>query len=155
MQAQFTFFNSARFTAKTRPIMAGLNYFLTHGNRGGSGDKLLGEKKDVKVWLGWLELFANGDVTSIATPIGYLPKFEDLAKLFTAINKPYDKTLYTMQFSLYIDKIIARIDLQQAAYSKEAGIPAKLFEVYERQKAELLQLKERFGAIVTPDQLAG
>jgi phosphoenolpyruvate carboxykinase (GTP) len=155
MQAQFTFFNSAKFTAKTRPIMAGLNYFLTHGNRGGSGDKLLGEKKDVKVWLGWLELFANGDVTSIATPIGYLPRFEDLAKLFAAINKPYDKTLYTMQFSLYIDKIIARIDLQQAAYSKEAGIPTKLFEVYERQKAELLQLKERFGAIVTPDQLAG
>lgn len=155
MQAQFTFFNSAKFTAKTRPIMAGLNYFLTHGNRGGSGDKLLGEKKDVKVWLGWLELFANDDVTSIATPIGYLPRFEDLAKLFATINKPYDKTLYTMQFSLYIDKIIARIDLQQAAYSKEAGIPAKLFEVYERQKAELLQLKERCGAIVTPDQLAG
>ena len=155
MQAQFTFFNSTKFTATTRPIMAGLNYFLTHGNRGGSGDKLLGEKKDVKVWLGWLELFANGDTTSISTPIGYIPKFEDLAKLFATINKPYDKTLYTMQFSLYIDKIVARIDLQQAAYSKEPGIPAKLFEVYERQKAELLQLKERFGAIVTPDQLAG
>lgn len=154
MQAQFTFFNSNKFSAATRPIMAGLNYFLTHGNRGGSGDKLLGEKKDVKAWLGWLELFANGDVEAIASPIGFLPKFEDLVPLFASINKPYDKTLYEMQFSLYIDKIVARLDLQQAAYSKEQGIPARLFEIYGQQKAELLRLKERFGAIVTPDQLA-
>ena len=154
MQAQFTFFNSTRFSTATRPIMAGLNYFLTHGNRGGSGDKLLGEKKDVKVWLGWLELFANGDVEAIASPIGYLPKYQDLAGLFKTINKEYPKALYDMQFSLYVEKIIARIDLQQAAYSKEQGIPARLFEVYGQQKAELLGLKERFGVIVTPEQLA-
>lgn len=154
MQAQFTFFNSNRFTAATRPIIAGLNYFLTHGNRGGSGDKLLGEKKDVKAWLGWLELFANGDVEAIASPIGYLPKYQDLARLFATISKEYPKSLYDMQFSLYIEKIIARIDLQQAAYSKEQGIPARLFEVYGQQKAELFSLKERFGAIVTPEQLA-
>ena len=154
MQAQFTFFNSTKFTTATRPIMAGLNYFLTEGNRGGSGNKLLGEKKDVKVWLGWLELFANGDVEAITTPIGYLPKYDDLAKLFQGINKNYPKSLYDMQFSLYIDKIVDRIDLQRNAYSKEADIPAKLFEVYEKQCADLLQLKERAGAIVTMDMLS-
>ena len=58
-----------------------------------------------------------------------------------------------MQFSLYIDKIVARIDLQYAAYSKEADIPAKLFEVYEKQRTELLQLKEKFGPIVAMDIL--
>ncbi|OGR19059.1 MAG: phosphoenolpyruvate carboxykinase [Desulfobacterales bacterium GWB2_56_26] len=151
MKAQFVFFNSSKFTAETRPVMAGLNYFLTHGNRGGSGDKLLGEKKDVKVWLGWLELFANGDVKAISTPIGYLPQYEDLVKLFQTIDKEYPKSLYVQQFSLYIDKIVARLDLQYAAYSKEAEIPAKLFEVYEKQKQELLQLKEKFGPIVAID----
>ena len=154
MQAQFTFFNSAKFTKDSRPIMAGLNYFLTHGNRGGSGDKLLGEKKDVKVWLGWLELFANGDVGAITTPVGHLPKYADLAKLFETINKPYPKSLYDMQFALYIDKIVNRLDLQSAAYSKEANIPGKLFEVYEKQRAELLQLKEKFGPVVAIDNLA-
>jgi len=151
MKAQFIFFNSPKFTAATRPVMAGLNYFLTHGNRGGSGDKLLGEKKDVKVWLGWLELYANGDVQAISTPIGYLPKYEDLVKLFKTIGKEYPKSLYVQQFSLYIDKIVARLDLQYTAYSKEADIPAKLFEVYEKQKKELLQLKEKFGPIVAID----
>jgi len=154
MQAQFTFFNSPKFSKETRPILAGLNYFLTHGNRGGTGDTLLGEKKDVKVWLGWLELFANGDVKGISTPIGYLPQYTDLAKLFQNLNKDYPQSLYDMQFSLYIDKIIARIDLQKAAYSKEAEIPAKVYAVYDKQRAELLQLKEKFGAILTMDKLS-
>jgi phosphoenolpyruvate carboxykinase (GTP) len=154
MQAQFTFFNSAKFTDQTRPLMSGLNYFLTHENRGSNGTGLLGEKRDVKVWLGWLELFANGDVEAISTPIGYLPKYEDLAKLFAGINKNYPKSLYDMQFAIYVDKIVARIDLQREAYSKEENIPAKLFAVYDRQKRELLQLKEQFGPIVLAEKLA-
>ncbi len=154
MQAQFTFFNSAKFTKASRPIMAGLNYFLTHGNRGGSGDKLLGEKRDVKVWLGWLELFANGDVGAITTPVGLLPKYDDLARLFETIKKTYPKSLYDMQFALYVDKIVERLDLQRAAYSKEANIPARLFEIYEKQRSELLQLKQKFGSIVAIDNLA-
>ncbi len=153
MDAQFVFFNSPKFSAGGRPIMAGLNYFLTHGNRGGEGKALLGEKKDVKVWLGWLELFANGDVTAINTPIGLIPRYEDLQKLFAGIGKDYAKALYDMQFSLYIDKIVARIDLQTAAYREEDGIPAKLFEIYTRQKAELNELKAKFGSIIPVEKL--
>lgn len=153
MEAQFTFFNSTKFSETTRPIMAGLNYFLTHENRGGTGSHLLGEKKDVRVWLGWLELFANGEVEAITTPIGYLPKYEDLAPLFQTIDKEYPKSLYDMQFSLYIDKIVHRLDLQREAYSKEPEIPPMIFKVYENQKTELLQLQEKFGAIVPMDKL--
>ena len=58
-----------------------------------------------------------------------------------------------MQFALYIDKIIERIDLQKEAYSKEEGIPEKLFEVYTRQKTDLEKVKEKFGAIVSADKL--
>jgi GTP-dependent phosphoenolpyruvate carboxykinase len=79
-----------------------LNYFLTHEARGGSSKKLLGEKKDVKVWLGWLERQAHGDVDAIETPIGFMPRYDDLKALFeTLIDKAYPKTLYDQQFSLY------------------------------------------------------
>ncbi|WP_163339961.1 phosphoenolpyruvate carboxykinase (GTP) [Desulfopila sp. IMCC35008] len=148
MEAQFTLFNSTNLSDAGRPVMAGLNYFLTHANRGSSGDGLLGEKKDVRVWLGWLELYAHGDVEAIETPIGMLPKYEDLKTLFGAINKEYPKELYDMQFALYIDKIVSRIDLQTEAYSEEKGVPQTLFDVYKKQKEELLQLKDKFGAIV-------
>ena len=57
--------------------MAGLNYFLTDEARGGTSKKLLGEKRDVKVWLSWLDRMAHRDVAVIDTPIGYLPKYED------------------------------------------------------------------------------
>ncbi len=153
MDVQFKFFNSPDLNDADRPIMAGLNYFLTHENRGGPGTGLLGEKKDVKVWLGWLERYVHGDVGAIETPIGLIPKYDDLKELFAGIDKEYPKSLYDMQFALYVDNIVARIDLQTEAYSKEEHLPVTLFEVYEKQKAELLALKEKFGPVVQVDQL--
>jgi len=152
MDANFKFYNNDKINNK--PIMAGLNYFLTEGARGGEGKKLLGEKKDVKVWLGWLELRTHGEVEAIETPIGFIPKYDDLKKLFDGINKPYSEELYTKQFSFYIDNIIARIDLQEAAYSGEKRVPKRIFEIYEEQKKGLEALKEKFGHIVTPSQLS-
>jgi len=154
MHAQFTLFNSDKFSDAGRPVMAGLNYFLTHENRGGSGKGLLGEKKDVRVWLGWLELYAHGDVEAIETPIGMLPKYDDLKQLFGGINKEYPKELYDMQFTLYIDNIVHRIDLQSEAYSRENNIPTQLFNVYRKQKEALLGLKEKFGSQVPVDKLS-
>ncbi len=154
MDAQFKFFNSDKIAPDKKPVMAGLNYFLTHGARGGEGKKLLGEKRDVKVWLAWLERRAHNDVTAIETPIGYLPKYEDLKKLFDEIiHKDYPLALYNKQFSLFIDNIVARIDLQLTAYGKEKNLPATLFEVLREQRTGLMTLKEKFGPIVAPDRL--
>ena len=134
--AQLNFYNNEKMIQK--PIMAGLNYFLTHEARGSSGKGLLGEKKDVHVWLGWLEMFTHGDVGAITTPIGLIPRYEDLERLFRErINKEYPESLYTLQFSLYIDNVIARIDLQEAAWKKEKNASPRLFAVYDEQRAGL------------------
>ena len=154
MDAQFKFFGSADIAADHKPVMAGLNYFLTHQARGGNSTKLLGEKRDVKVWLGWLERYAHGEMEYLDTPIGHLPRYADLARLFKElIDKEYPEALYRQQFSLYVDKIIARIELQEAAYAKEEHIPDTLFKVLAEQKSALLALKEEKGEIVSPDAL--
>ena len=154
MDAQFQFFGSDRIAADKRPVMAGLNYFLTHQARGGEGTKLLGEKRDVKVWLAWLERRAHGEVEAIETPIGYVPRYEDLKTLFsTIIDKAYPESLYNQQFSLYIDNILGRIELQIEAYRKEEQIPVQLFKVLEAQQEGLTHLKNQFGPVVTPAQL--
>ena len=94
------------------------------------------------------------DVDAIETPIGYLPKYEDLKVLFkTIIDKDYPESLYVKQFSLYCDNIIKRLDLQEAAYGKEPNIPDRLFEILKAQKEGLLALKETFGPVVAPTQL--
>lgn len=154
MDAQFQFFGSPRIADRSKPVMAGLNYFLTDEARGGSSKKLLGEKRDVKAWLAWLERLAHGEVTGIDTPIGYLPRYRDLKTLFKErIDKTYPEELYNKQFSLYIDKIVDRIDLQREAYGKEDNIPPLLFDILDIQKRGLTALKEQFGAVVTPAQL--
>jgi phosphoenolpyruvate carboxykinase (GTP) len=151
MDAQFAFFNSDSLSRK--PVMAGLNYFLTHQARGGEGKGLLGEKRDVKAWLGWLERIAHRQVEAIETPIGFIPRYEDLKALFAEIDKPYPKELYDKQFALYVDNILARIELQEAAYRKEENVPAKLFTIYEEQRAGLKALKAKYGSIVSVEQL--
>jgi phosphoenolpyruvate carboxykinase (GTP) len=151
MDAQFQFFNSDRI--KSKPIIAGLNYFLTHEARGGQGNGLLGEKRDVKVWLGWLERRVHGDVEAIETPIGLIPKYEDLKELFAGIDKEYPRELYGKQFAFYVENILARIDLQEEAYRKEHDVPSKLFEIYAEQREGLEALKAEYGPIVSVKQL--
>jgi len=154
MTTQFKFFGNSRYTEAGQPILAGLNYFLTHEARGGEGSALLGEKRDVKAWLTWLARFAHGDYTGIDTPIGYLPKYEDLKEVFgETINKEYPRDLYDKQFAIYVDRIMGRIELQREAFGKEENLPEKLFQVYDEWAAGLTALKEKYGAVVTPDQL--
>jgi phosphoenolpyruvate carboxykinase (GTP) len=154
MEAQFQFYGSKKIAADKRPILSGLNYFLTDKARGGNSSKLLGEKRDVKAWMAWLERRAHNEVDAIESPIGYLPKYTDLKALFKSkIDKKYPEDLYVKQFSLYIDNILARIDLQIEAYGREANLPQLLFDILEKQKKQLTVLKEKFGPIVTPQQL--
>jgi phosphoenolpyruvate carboxykinase (GTP) len=154
MDAQFKFYGSAKIASDKRPIMAGLNYFLTDEARGGSSKKLLGEKKDVKAWMAWLERRAHREVDAIETPIGFIPKYEDLKRLFKErIAKEYPQELYVKHFSLYIDHIIGRIDLQVDAYGKEKNIPERLFAILKQQRQELMALRDKYGPIARPEQL--
>jgi phosphoenolpyruvate carboxykinase (GTP) len=155
MDAQFKFFGNDKIKKDYAPVMAGLNYFLTDKARGGDSSRLIGEKKDVKVWLSWLERYAHDEIDFISTPIGNLPKYDDLKLLFKQIiDKEYSKELYTKQFSLYMDNIIKRVELQQEAYAKEPGIPETLFDILAEQKKALLELKDAHGSIVAPDVLS-
>ena len=154
MDAQFKFFGHEKIAKGKRPVMAGLNYFLTHKARGGSSTKLLGEKKDVKVWLSWLAELTHHETELIDTPIGGIPQYEDLKNLFQKlIKKEYPKDLYVKQFSLYIDNILKRINIQFDAYGKEENIPPIFFEILENQKKGLMELKTKHGSIVSPFQL--
>ena len=156
MEAQFKFFGHEDIDPDSRPIMAGLNYFLTHQARGGDAKKLLGEKRDVKVWLSWLERRAHREVETIDTPIGELPRYDDLQLLFSELlDKEYPRALYDKQFSLYVDNILARVDLQISSYRNEINLPGRLFEILYEQRGGLQALKQVFGPVVTPDQLTG
>jgi phosphoenolpyruvate carboxykinase (GTP) len=54
MRTQFDFFGNDLIAEEKRPIMAGLNYFLTHGARGGKGNNCWEKKRTSRSgWDGW------------------------------------------------------------------------------------------------------
>lgn len=153
MDGQFKFFTNSKL--KVEPVLASLNYFLTDEARGGDSKKLLGEKRDVRVWLTWLARLANGEVVGIKTAIGVIPTFEEVNDIFNEFmpDKGYTQELYNRQFALYVDNIIARIDMQVEAYKKEVNVPEIYFETQAVKKARLEALKAEKGSVVIPDQL--
>lgn len=155
MKSQYAFFSNPNIAADKRPVFAGLNYFLNDLSRGGATTKLLGEKRDVKVWMAWMDRYAFGEMEAIDTPIGYLPKYADLQALFRQIiGKEYSKELYDRQFALYTDKHIERLAMQEQAFAAEQGeIPTIFMEILRRQQAELKALKAKYGAIIAIDDL--
>lgn len=101
---------------KKTPKVFATNYFLKKDG------KFLNHKLDKKVWILWAELRVHGDVDAIQTPIGFIPKYEDLVPLFkSALGKDYSIDDYNEQFTVRIDayrekwarmdKIFSEIDM--------------------------------------------
>jgi len=135
-----------------------VNYWLHKSARGalapGENDGLLGDKKDTRVWMRIMAMMHLGKVETIRTPIGRIPKYPDLKKLFAEIiGKNYPEVTYTKQFSLYVNKLINRIDLSVAEFGEEKDMPDEFFHTLTAWKNELLALKDTCGPIVSPEQM--
>lgn len=101
------------------------NYFLK--NKAG---KFCNHKLDKKVWILWAEGRVHGDYDAIETPVGYIPKYEDLVPLFkSALHKDYSREDYDEQFTV-------RIEAYRAKWQRMADIFAKL-DMPAQFKAEL------------------
>ena len=135
-----------------------VNYWLHKSARGplapGEEDGLLGEKRDTKVWMRIMALMHQQKVDTIWTPVGSIPKYVDLKRLFAEIiDKEYSKELYTKQFSLYIDNLLDRVNMSIAEFARESDMVDEFFHVLDTWRRDLTALKSIIGNIVTPDQM--
>jgi phosphoenolpyruvate carboxykinase (GTP) len=135
-----------------------VNYWLHKSARAalanGEKDGLIGEKRDTKVWMLIMALMHQGKAETIWTPIGRIPKYQDLQQLFAeVIGKEYDKATYNMQFSLYIENLVKRVDLSINEFAKEKGMPAEFFHVLDTWRRDLQALKSIIGPVVSPGQM--
>ena len=61
----------------------------------------MNHKNDKRVWLKWMELQVHDDVDAIKTPTGFIPKYQDLKRLFKeTLNRDYPEKDYTKQFTV-------------------------------------------------------
>jgi len=128
------------------PIIFSTNYFLKENG------KYLNERTDKKVWLLWMEGRIHGDYEAIETPIGFIPKYNDLKELFTQIlNKKYNKEDYIKQFSIRIKRLLAKSDRIEEIYKEEENVPEVFHKHIGQQRQRLLDAKEKFGKeVISP-----
>lgn len=132
------------------PSIFSVNYFLK--NKEG---KYLNTPLDKKIWILWAELRVNGDVEAIKTPSGYIPLYEDLAKLFKDnLGHDYTQAEYVEQFTIRVPKLLAKIDRIEAIYKeKVADAPAIMYEVFDRQRKRLTDAQDKHGDNISPFDL--
>jgi phosphoenolpyruvate carboxykinase (GTP) len=141
--------NHFRFghSLKNMPRVFATNYFLKREG------KYTNSKLDKKVWILWAEGRIHGDYEAIRTPIGYLPRYDDLKGLFREIfGIEYSKDKYDFEFNVRISKYLEKIGRMELAFSGEYYIPEEFWNVLRNQKEELIQLEHSASAdSLTPD----
>jgi phosphoenolpyruvate carboxykinase (GTP) len=132
---------------KKPPMIFHVNYFL----RGKDG-KYLNGIKDKHVWVKWMELRVNGEVDAIKMPTGYIPKFEDLKKLFKEVlGKDYTRKDYDEQFTLRIPERLAKKErILKIYHTKVFDTPHLFFKTMEEQRDRLKDCRDKHGDYVLP-----
>jgi len=128
------------------PKVYATNYFLKENGR------YLNEKVDKKVWLMWMEGRIHDEYDAVETPIGYIPRYEDLRTLFKEIfGREYAVDDYTRQFAIRVTKLLERLDRIEKIYSEEENVPEEFLQQIAAQRERLLTARERHGKeIISP-----
>ncbi|MFQ6066615.1 MAG: phosphoenolpyruvate carboxykinase (GTP) [bacterium] len=129
------------------PSIFSVNYFLK--DRQG---KYVNAMNDKYVWIKWMELRVNRDVDAIKTPVGYIPKYKDLKRLFRVVlDKDYSQKDYVQQFTLRIPENLAKIERIVKIYqTKVPDTPKILFGALSEQKKRLEAVRVKHGDYVAP-----
>ncbi|MGC9138471.1 MAG: phosphoenolpyruvate carboxykinase (GTP) [Thermoplasmata archaeon] len=128
------------------PKIFAVNYFLRDKD-----GRFLNEKTDKAIWLKWMELRVHGDVDALKTPIGYIPKYEDLKRLFREIQgKDYKKEDYEKQFMLRIPELLSKNERIRRIYEGIRTTPHEILDELNRERSELQGLREKAGDYISP-----
>lgn len=132
---------------KDVPRIYTVNYFLKDekGN-------FLTHKLAKKVWLHWAERRIHNELDAHRTPMGFIPKYEDLKSLFLEIfEEDFPEDLYRQLFKFRIDAWIAKLSRAISFYQRMApDCPEEYYAVWKSMVAKLEELKREFGPFIEP-----
>ncbi|MFC1496720.1 phosphoenolpyruvate carboxykinase (GTP) [Candidatus Margulisiibacteriota bacterium] len=118
---------------KKQPQIFAVNYFLKDKD-----GKFISGIKDKAVWVKWMELRVNGEVAATKTPTGYIPKYEDLKKLFKQVlGIDYSEAKYKEHFTLRVQGNLDKIERIREIYQKVPHASKIIFDTLDEQKKRL------------------
>lgn len=129
------------------PSIFSVNYFL----KDEEGSYLNG-MADKKVWILWAELRVNGDVDAIETPTGFIPKYEDLKRLFKEhLDAEYTQADYVRQFTLRVPENLAKLNRVEDIYKQMVSdTPQVLFETFDEVRRRLKAAGDKHSDYISP-----
>ncbi len=139
--------NHLKFTKdlKVIPKIYATNYFLKD-----EAGKYVNGKMDKRVWLLWAEGRVYGEYKAIETPVGLIPKYEDLKTLFIReLDKDYIKAEYIQQFSLRVGKYQEKMERMSRIF-ENIEMPAAFTEELKEQIERLKKARTKFGEDIIP-----
>ena len=137
---------------KKPPLVFSVNYFL----RGQDG-QYLNTMMDKLIWILWAELRVHGDVDAVKTPTGFIPLYDDLARLFKQhLNVELSRDNYIRQFTIRIHENLAKLDRVEKVYrDKVPDTPQILFSTFNEARKRLKAASDKYGDYISPFDLAG
>ena len=133
---------------KVIPKIFTTNYFLKDDT-----GKYLNGKMDKRVWLFWAEGRVHHEFEAIKTPVGRIPKYEDLKELFVReLKKDYSEEEYFQQFSLRAVKYLEKMERMSKIF-ENIKMPAAFTQELKAQTERLKLAKTKYGEdIISPFQ---
>jgi len=134
--------NHLKFTKELKviPKIYATNYFLKD-----EAGKYVNDKMDKRVWLLWAEGRVYSEFEAVETPVGRIPKYEDLKTLFVReLGKDYTEVEYLQQFSLRVTKYLEKMERMIKIF-ENIEMPAAFTEELKTQNERLKLAKAKYG----------
>ena len=131
---------------KEIPKIFAVNYFL----KDEKGNYLTGKTYN-KLWILWAEGRVNGDYEAIETPIGRIPKYEDLKEIAKCELKiDYTEEEYIKVFSLKVAKYLEKMERMIKIFGT-IDMPVSFDKELKSQILRLQETREKYGReIISP-----
>jgi phosphoenolpyruvate carboxykinase (GTP) len=131
------------------PRIFSVNYFLKD-----SKGQFMNHKNDKRIWLKWMELRVHDDVDALQTPTGFIPRYEDLKRLFQDIfHRTYSQNDYITQFTVRVPENIAKLDRLEKIYrTRVSDTPQVVFKIFKEQRERLQDVRSKHGDYISPDK---
>ncbi len=125
------------------PKIFATNYFLKdeQGN-------FITPKTYKLLWVLWANGRVKQEYEAIETPVGLIPRYEDLSKIAKSnLKRDYNLEEYITQFSIRIHKYLEKMDRMKIVFSK-TSIPSPLNKELEQQIKRLNKTQEKFDQLI-------
>lgn len=134
---------------KRKPLIFSTNYFLKD-----DAGNYLTNKTDKKVWLLWAEGRVHNEYGALETPVGYIPYFNDLKRMFEKVfHKSLSRELYEQLFAIRVEKLLRKLERMEKIYADDP-MPQRFTDVLMDQKTRLFAARDKYRSdIIYPAML--